>query len=234
MKLGIISGYYPGQRFGSPVNHQAYADFHGYNYIFSSNPEMDRRHYFRKIENILRYLELFDWIYWIDDDAYFTDISKPLLNFIDNDATQDLIICKSPSTKKLFTKFSSGQFFLRNTPRAKQFLLDALNVNMKDVEAMWRPDLGYFSNGDQDAFVYLTETQEEYGPNFIDMRDHFEFNNRDFEFNARLDEHFLVHFTGKDKVQSKKDFCEKLSVNRFLLPDNILCKYFISPNDLRS
>ena len=221
-RIGIISGYYPGERFNSQINHKAYADYHGYYYIFNSSPERDSRNYFRKIETIKRYIDLFDWIFWIDDDAYFTNFEISLENFILNAETSDLIICKSPSTKKLFTKFSSGQFLLRNSMRSHLFLNAVMEVDLEKVRAFWREDLGYFSDGDQDAMVYLSEMDSRFGGDYFQTLDHYAFNNRDFEYQARLEEHFLVHFTGTSKIASKAGFCNRLGVNSYLVPDVLL------------
>lgn len=232
MKLGVVSGFYPGRRFNSHVNHAAYCHAHGYYYIDASQPGFDRRRFFRKIEVIHKYLDLFDWLYWIDDDAYFTDFSKPLHAFLGLVEAEHMLICKSPSTKKIFTKFSSGQFFLKNSADSKAFLEAACKVDLAQVKAnFWREDLGFFSNGDQDAFVYLTETHPRFSQGFIKIVDHNLFNNRDFEFQQRLDEHFLVHFTGPAKIQAKHDFCARLGINKYIVPPEHLARMAVYEGD---
>ena len=225
--LGIISGYYPGVRFGSQVNHQTYADQHGYHYVYNGAPPRRARSFFTKIETILRYQPLFDWVFWIDDDAYFTDFRAPLSALLENVGDHDLLICKSPSTKQVFTKLSSGQFFLRATPRARAFLEAALQTDLEMVRRWWRPELGLFSEGDQDAFVYLTETDPRFRDGFVKIADHSAFNNRDFEYRESLSEHFLVHFTGTEKAQSKEAFCRRLSCTKYLVPHDLLAQYQI-------
>lgn len=224
MKLGILSGHYPGVRFNSQINHKCYADSHGYHYIFNGSPEPDRRRYFSKIETILRYLPLFDWIFWIDDDAYFTDFRIPLTRFLDASSAAEFVICKSPSTKTLFTKFSSGQFLLQNSPRAHEFLRAVLAVDLAAVKEAWRDELGYFTRGDQDAMVHLVETDPRFSGGFCRILDHDCFNNRDFEYRNSIDEHFLVHFTGRTKQQSMQEFVERLGVNRYLTPGSSLAQ----------
>ena len=49
MRLGILSGYYPGFRFNSAINHKAYADRHGYRYIYNFTPEAGAVKYFFKV-----------------------------------------------------------------------------------------------------------------------------------------------------------------------------------------
>lgn len=226
MRLGILSGYWPGLRFTSFVNHKAYADRWGYHYVFNSTPERETRKYFHKVETIIRYIDLFDWIFWIDDDAYFTNFDLPLAGFLELLEGEELLICKSPSTKKIFTKFSSGQFFLKNTPLAKQFLRDVLATDLGIVERFWQPEKhGYYASGDQEAMVYLSETNPSYTDGFFKIVDHNHFNNRDFEFESDLSEHFLVHFTGTQKQKSHEEFCNRLGVNDWLIPAALIGRY---------
>lgn len=217
-KIGILSGYYPGLRFNSQVNHRLYASRHGYRYIFDSTPRFDPRTYMRKLEAVLEYLDMFDWLFWIDDDAYFTDFEIPLETFIKSNLEAEFIVCKSPSTKELFTRISSGQFLLKNTPRAKQFIADALATDLKQVQKWWHKSLGMFTKGDQDALVYLTETMDQYRQPFMKILEHNNFNNRDFEYEKSVEEHFLVHFTGSNKIRDQAAFCTRLSCSQYICP----------------
>lgn len=215
-RIGILSGYYPGLRFNSPVNHRLYASRHGYRYIFDSTPRFDKRTYMRKLEAVLEYIELFDWLFWIDDDAYFTDSSIPLERFIDLAPHADLIVCKSPSTKDIFTRISSGQFLIRNTPLARRFIQEALATDLSEVQKWWKSHLGMFTKGDQDAMVYLLESQPDFAAPFCSILDHNNFNNRGFEYKKQLSEHFLVHFTGKQKIRDKAFFCQRMASNEYI------------------
>jgi hypothetical protein len=221
-RIGILSGYYPGMRFNSPVNHRLYARQHSYRYIFDSTPRFDKRTYMRKLEAILEYLDLFDWLFWIDDDAYFTNFSVPLERFIDMAPESDFIVCKSPSTKDIFTRISSGQFLLRNTPTARRFIEDALATDLKQVQKWWKTHLGIFTKGDQDALVYLLESQPSYASPFCSILDHSHFNSRPFEYENQLDDHFLVHFTGQKKLLDKAQFCQRMHCNEYLCPSDLI------------
>lgn len=218
-RLAVVSGFYPGRRLDSHVNHSVYCRRHGLPYLDASYPGYDRRPHFRKLEVLLDLLPHFDWLFWLDDDAYFTDFSKPLRAFLPPRTGSDFIVCRSPSTKAAFTKFSSGQFFLRNSPLSREFLEAALKVDLPRIkDCFWRDDLGLFTWGEQDALVYLTETDPRFGRGFLTLLDHHVFNNRDFEFVTSLSEHFLVHFTGSDKAGTKAAFCRRLGSNQFLVP----------------
>ena len=222
-ELCIISGYFPGRRFASIVNHEGYAMHHGYRYIDASFRGWKRNRYFRKLEMILRYLPRFEWIFWLDDDAYFTNFRLPLTSFLENVQTENFVVCKSPSTKSVFTKFSSGQFFIRNTKLSLLFLQKALRTNLDDVrKTFWASEHGMFTEGDQDALVYLTERYPMFSDGFMLLLDHNAFNNRPFEYLVSPDEHFLVHFTGKQKTRDKDEMCARLKLNRYLTPPHLL------------
>jgi hypothetical protein len=209
-------------RFNSSVNHRLYACQHGYRYIFDSTPRFDKRTYMRKLEAILEYLDLFDWLFWIDDDAYITDFSIPLERFIDMTPESDFIVCKSPSTKDIFTRISSGQFLLRNTQTARRFIEDALATDLKEVQKWWKSHLGMFTKGDQDALVYLLDSQPSYAAPFCSILDHSHFNSRPFEFEHQLNDHFLVHFTGQRKLLDKAQFCQRMHCNEYLCPPDLI------------
>jgi hypothetical protein len=232
MKLGIISGHYPGRRFNSHVNHSLYSELHGYYYVDASYPGRDRRPHFRKLEVLERYLDLFDWLFWIDDDAYFTDFSKPLHSFLDTVGDAHFLVCKSPSTKETFTKFSGGQFFLRCSPEARQFLRSGRAVDLPAVRRdFWTDRLGIFTQGDQTALVYVTEVDERFRGSFTRLVDHNWFNNRDFEYVQRPEEHFLVHFVGGPKEKLKRAFCKRLGLNKYIVPDHMLRELNVSKDD---
>src|SRR5690606_18745961 len=98
----------------------------------------------------------------------------------------------------------------------------ALHTDLNHVKQWWGSHLGMFTKGDQDALVYLMETDPEFAAPFCTILDHQHFNNRDFEYQTRLEEHFLLHFTGKQKVQDKVRFCERMGVNEYLSPPELI------------
>ena len=82
--------------------------------------------------------------------------------------------------------------------------------------------------GDQEEMVYLSEKDPRFNAGFIKIVDHYQFNNRDFEYESRLDEHFLVHFTGTSKQQSHRAFWQRLNVNPWLIPEDAVVEYHLS------
>lgn len=215
-RICILSGRYPQTTFSSYANHKAYADRHGYTYISCCWPTGAQNPYFNKLRYIQSYYDLFDYIFWIDDDAFFLDIDKGLdalpVNF---DAF--LNICKSPDFKKLKTFISSGQFLLKCNKTGRNFIDQLEKIDLKKVSSWWTDDLGYFTNGDQDAMVYLLKTD----PSF---QQHNILNYR--YFNSRIEDLvnrkyiFLLHFTGtvERKMADYKRAQNILGYNPELVP----------------
>ena len=74
-KFAIISGRYPNTSFDSVVNHRIYADRYDLTYIHCNWPTKHKNLYFNKLQYLLEYIDIFDAIFWIDDDAFFIDFN---------------------------------------------------------------------------------------------------------------------------------------------------------------
>ncbi len=200
MKICVISGRYPISNFRSAENHKKYCDKHGYFYINCSWPTIAKNPYFNKIYYIKTYIDLFDYIFWIDDDAFFIDFNQTLTSLF---PTGDKIIsiCKSPTNKKLKTLFSSGTFLLKCSEKAKLFIDEVLNVDTDMVKRWWKAEYGFFTNGDQDAMIYIYKSSDLFKDSFL-FFDYLKFNARyyDLFLNRQL---LVVHLTGKLHIKHK-------------------------------
>src|SRR4051794_22377744 len=162
----VVSGRYPASSFDSYVNHRVYCDRHGYTYVYCNWPTRARNPYFNKLEYLRHYYRHFEFLFWIDDDAFFMDLDKSLEQYLPS-SDQFLSICASPDYKKIHTYVSSGQFALRCSDVGRTFLDDVTRVDLDAVKRWWQPELGFFSNGDQDAMVYLLRTKPEYADGYV-------------------------------------------------------------------
>lgn len=191
--IAVISGRYPATEFASAPNHRAYCGAHGYTYVHCNWPTGQQNPYLNKIEYVLYHFELFDWIFWIDDDAFFLDLGRSLEHLMPP-PDKFLSVCSSPAHKKLKTPISSGQFLIRTDETGRRFLETVLATDLEMVRDWWTDDLGYFSGGDQDAMVHAMRTV----PEFSDGIEVFSAE----VFNSRIDDVvagspvFLLHFTG--------------------------------------
>lgn len=224
----ILSGRYPATTFHSPENHRAYANKFGYSYIHRSWPGKSKNPYFNKIEYILEYIDFYDYIFWIDDDAFFLDFENDISNYIPQKGNI-LTICSSPKYKKIWTYINSGQFMIQASNTSKELLQDVLNVDMDKVKKWWDEDVyGFYSNGDQDAIVYFLMTK--YG-DLADIRDAYEFNSRIDEIGKNNIN--ILHFTGTSKVKNKslKSAMKSLNLDYTLI--NKKYTYLINYRDMR-
>jgi hypothetical protein len=194
LKICVLSGHYPGRGIiDFQRNHIEYASHHGYCYINASFYCNVSNPFFNKIIYILNYLPYFDYIFWIDDDALFVDFKRPLNSLI---CDAELVICSSPKNKSIFTKISTGQFLIKRSNWSTRILNDIIKIDMTSVQRLFesRPDLGYFTNGDQDAMIYMLEMS--YGYDRVFIHDSSAFNSRVEDMGSTNTVPFIVHLTG--------------------------------------
>jgi hypothetical protein len=165
-----------------------------------------------KIEYIKHYYNIFDFIFWIDDDAFFIDTEKSLEEFLPSN-DNFLSICGSPDYKKIHTFISSGQFAIKCSEVGKRFIDETIKVDLSKVKEWWDESLGYFTNGDQDAMVFLLKEHPEFKHRY--KRYHYmKFNSRveDIFNNGGVDNLFILHITGTP-VKKRDDY---IKVQKFL------------------
>lgn len=218
MKICVLSGHYPGTKYMSADNHRIYCSHHGYYYIHCNWPTPAKNVYLNKFYFIQHYIDLFDYIFWIDDDAFFLDMKKGLEEFIPT-GENIISICKSPSNKTIKTVFNSGTFII-NCKTGKTFVNNVLNTDLKQVKYWWKPEHGYFTDGDQDIMVYLYLTHPEFQQKF-QLFNHLQFNSRIGDLTAGNDL-FLIHITGTKNVKKKtyKKLQVMLGTDRTLVAEN--------------
>lgn len=222
MSMLILSGSNNPQ-YSTSKNHAAYALRHGYDYIFDRGPYQRLPNpYFHKVAAISHHLPNYDWIFWLDDDAAFTQLGisiESLVPEINNNPTA--IFCRSPINRGMWTYISSGNFLIRNCEDSFALLNAVLSADLGSIEVWWDSEkFGLFTHGDQDALVYNIATG-----NFGDIfrLEYERFNTRPFHFHRSSEDNFLVHFTsspGATKTEQMKQFARKFKLNKFLLHPN--------------
>lgn len=198
-RICVISGRYPHTKFESYINHKVYCDRHGYAYIHCNWPTGAKNPYFNKLRYLKAYTPYFDYLFWIDDDAFFLEVDTPL-DFLFPKGDEFLSICRGPDFKNITTVISSGQFLLRVNDVGRKFLDAAEKIDLASVKAWWPKEFGFFSNGDQDAMIYLIETD----PSFrkVMFHEYRQFNSR-IENLLAGESPFLIHFTGPSKRKQR-------------------------------
>jgi hypothetical protein len=228
-ELLIVSGS-SRVRTPAPLNHAIYADRHRLRSVFDVTPSPVDPIFLHKVAVIRRHLPTTEWLFWIDDDAFFTDPAVDLRAFIPDDPSIDLVFCASPvNPAGGWTWMSAGQFLLRNTPRSAALLDAVLATDLRAVRAWWDADeLGLFTRGDQDAFVHeLRRGDGPWAGGYVRLPWEA-FNSRPYHYVKGLDEHFVCHFAvpgGRSKMDLIRDFADRLGTNTALVPDADLERY---------
>jgi hypothetical protein len=202
-------------RTAAPINHRIYADRIGVPYVCDIAPSSVRRVFLHKIDLLRRLLPCAEWVFWIDDDAFFTDHSIDLRTFLEGTEGRDLVFCRSPvNPRGGWTWMSGGQFFIRRSQLMMELLDAVLATDLEAVRAWWRADeYGIFTNGDQDAIVYhLMGPDQRWRDRFLRLPSEV-FNSRPYHYDRRLDEHFICHFAvpgGRPKAELIAEFVERM------------------------
>jgi hypothetical protein len=205
--LAILSGRFPATRFGSSVNHKAYAEKHGYTYIHANWPTGAMNPFLNKVKYIQEYYRFFDYLFWIDDDAFFLDQSREIDAFLDHQGVV-FTACRSPTVNGIRTVLSSGQFLLRCSSLGRDLIDSVAQTDLEMVRSWWRSnpeDLGFFTNGDQDAFVFHYMTNQKFqGAMRLLPADAFNSRFGDILDPKQRASVFVLHFTGKRSVKWRK------------------------------
>lgn len=220
-RIGIIS-YCDRLRTNAHVNHELYARAHGYTYIFDIAPTSEppqHKKFFLKLEKIRKFLPLFDWLFWIDDDAFFMDRDVRIASFAERFPRATIVFCASPRTSDdRWTWMSSGTMLIRNTELGRRLLDAVMDTDLKEAKAWWdASEFGMWTGGDQDALVFQLATNHAFQQEDFAVRlDHDAFNNRPAHFTRGPFDHFVLHFTGADKGRQAADFAQKWGLSAAL------------------
>jgi galactosyl transferase GMA12/MNN10 family len=207
--VNILSGCTK-SRFESELNHRAYANRHGYNYLFDSKPRDLKSPYDHKMYAILDQPIDNEWCFWMDDDAFFMQMDTPLESFLTGiPRYTQMIFPKSPiNPQGGWTHLSSGNFFFKRTQFVHDFFAEALQLDLMMIRNWWNADkYGMFTKGDQDKIVYeLAHSWRMRKATKIVPFDTFNF--RPYHFVHSAEENFLVHFAtpGISKDDSITEF----------------------------
>jgi hypothetical protein len=216
-KILVLSGRYPRTEYKSYENHMAYCTKNQYFYIHCCNPTIAKNLYFNKIYYILECFKLdFDYIFWLDDDAYFIDFNIKLESFLPK-SPHSISICKGPPNQKVKTLISSGQMLIKCEKKAHDFFQEILDTKLGLVKKNWKNDYHYFTGGDQDIILYNSIENASF-KDILDLRPYYEFNSR-VEHLLNGDNPFLIHTTGtkKNKRNKLQLACKYLKTNENLI-----------------
>ncbi len=227
-------------RFNSYINHAVYSEMHNFEYVFgiqisnSSKAFNDRAFTtLRKIDSIRRYLSSCDFLLWLDDDVYITDLHSTVVedlisHMVDNDCFFSVGNEVPPAEMDRQAPINAGVMIWKNDPRS----FEMLDYISKDdyglhVESSWASyGGGSVAGGDQDRIrIYILDNNFEgvYVAPFGVMQ------SRPDDYISEVSEHFAVHFMGFGypcKVRAFLDFVHRFKLSNHILVDEDTCKLF--------
>jgi hypothetical protein len=209
-----------------------YAQRAGFDYRLECGPFPGLRNPFYFKETAVKgALARYDWVIWMDDDAFFTDFDSTVFTEqlqLAEDAGKMFIVGDSPTNERgEWTTFNAGIFCIRNDPRSFALLDRVLDISLEDVKAWWKPEVyGKFTNGDQDSLVYAIETGGLHDD--IAIIDHRLINARPYEYERSASDHFVCHFPGvADKQIAISEFGNKFDVDDTLMSAALRSAYSV-------
>ena len=233
MNLGLISGGNP-PRFRSHINHDIYAHRHALSYYRDNRtyPDLQTPH-FHKLCAVLRVLDQYDWLLWLDDDAFFTDFEQDMRRFI-RDVPEHIffVVCRSPvNANGGWTFINSGVFFIRNNAAGRHLLTQALTVPKAEVVGQYQPEIyGGLTRGEQAHIIYVLHRQSLL--NGVRLHDWNAFNARPWHWSeqAAAETYPVVHFPLPDKAIAAKEaaitsFAARFGRDSTLVPPALLAEY---------
>lgn len=221
----LVLSAHTSPRTTAPINHAAYCDRHGYAYAFDVTPYRVTTGYDQKFCAILAHLHRADWMLWIDDDAFFTDLTTPLEHFLPSEPDVHLVFCDSPiNMNGQWTLLNSGVFFIRSSQCARDLLLSAREADLSTVREWWKPELGLFTNGDQDQLVYTLTHSGQIDP-AAEIRPHAEFNSRISQYASTATDHFICHLAGHVDKKAAVRSMQRFGLDQHMLPPGSAADY---------
>lgn len=217
-RIAIIS-YSTQLRYAAYINHQVYARLHGYDYIFDLAVEDEPNPYYAKLHKIRKFIGLYDYVLWVDDDAFFTQLQQPLAEALPMKA--HLTIANSPRySDTQWTAVNSGVMLLKNSLKTRQFLDDCLQQDRAAVKAGWdAATYGLYTGGEQDVITHLLYTDSRYKRRFAQIVDYQVCNARPADYTKKASQYFIVHFAGVPERDTAIDkFATRFGLTPALLP----------------
>lgn len=220
-------------RFLSYLNHRTFALEHGFHHrleiSLGTGITSPYWHKFLAIENVL---PEFDWILWIDDDAFFTKWSENSILTLVQEAEREnkfFVVSEGPVEEGgVWSRINTGVMLVRNDPRSWKLLAKSRTIDLDTVRDWWSDERdGIFTSGDQDTIWWTLRNNQELNEGHT-IVGHRQLNSRAQHYGASLADATIVHFPGPgDKDLRIATFGQRFEMGQSLIPSQLLKKYSV-------
>jgi hypothetical protein len=192
----------------SILNKKFYCEKNNYTFV-NYNERMSKRHCpWDKILCLIKTINWFDYIIWIDADAIINNIDIKFEDIINENPEKDLLICKDPcfSVSAPHCMINTGVMIFKNSKISIDLLNDTWNIqNDYSIEKLDKYSYDGYPH-EQGALANLLRTKKY--ENCFYLYEQAKFNTHPNYYNKNT---FIVHYMGSRQNDTKrKEFIENV------------------------
>ena len=196
----------------SILNKQHYCKNHNYTFV-NFNERFSKRHcQWDKIQAVLKVINWFDYVIWIDADAVFNNQSISFEQIICEHPEKDLLICKDPCyhEDRPHCMINTGVMIFKNTPVSIELLEDTWNsCTDYNVETIDKYSYDGYPH-EQGALANILKKKTDKYSNCYYLYEQTKFNSHPCVSN---DNTFIIHFMGSRQSDNhRSEFINKVSL----------------------
>lgn len=149
-KVLLLSGHYPASHWQSQTNHKVFASKSGFDYRHNSHCTEQTVPYLHKLAWLLDVLDLYDFVFWIDDDSFFGTLQPEEALSLTGNKDGFFLAGRTEEPGVETPPINTCFFGVRSNTRVKKLLQDALDFSEAEITENWDPSDGKSYGGDQD------------------------------------------------------------------------------------
>ena len=205
-KVLVLSGHYPVSHWQAHTNHKIFSGLLGFDYIHAAHATSAKDPYMHKINWVSEYLNLYDYVFWIDDDSYFLDFQSEDAQYLMSAPVGFFLASRTELQGVPIPPINSAFFGLRATPKAFELLSLTRRITENEVSANWSIGDGHRYGGDQDRLWAAFKKLELDKSNDLELVYNLSLNGRfqDLAKPKMKSAMKILHLTGKSNKKWKK------------------------------
>lgn len=202
----ILSGHYPVSNWQAQTNHHLASSQAGIDYRHMSHCTYATIPYMHKIAWIKEVLGMYEFVFWIDDDSFFTGVDREDFERLSQNKL-GFFLSGRGGYDGLVPPINSCFFGLSNAPQSFELLNKVEELSNGQIQKLWDQKDGKQYGGDQDRLWLVLK---HHFPNEIKSKQFsllsgVEFNGRfsDFLEASSGSQPKILHLTGRNNIKWK-------------------------------